>query len=506
MLIRLSSLPLHVILAMFVLCLSATGASKAHDPQEERILSKTELETHLRFLAADELMGRETGTEGNDVAARYIAEQFRNYGLEPAPGSEDFFQSVPMVRTTPPQTQRLALDGRDLKPGEDFILVRGSNIFLSAPVVDADHGMADPGDGSRDLEGKVALVKFGDEKGNNGPQSLSLKRERLTARGAVAVIELYAGHQWQMFVSYLQQPNLGLSSGDKAEESIPHLLVKKNESIREELLASKVSITASASGSEEIRSNNVVGVLEGSDSRLRQEWVALTAHFDHVGASPDLHGATAEDFIFNGARDNGMGTVALLAAAKHLAADPPARSVIFIALTAEEVGLLGSSHYVENPAVPLKQTVFVLNNDGGGYNDTSLVTVLGLDRTTAREDIARGSLKAGLEAFGGEPQIQRFFNQSDNVRFAREGIPAPTFSPGFREFDQEILRFYHRPSDEADELFDFEYLLSFARAYAYSAEFIANNPRRPAWIAGDEYEDTAKSLYGDPADSSSTQD
>jgi len=240
---------------------------------------------------------------------------------------------------------------------------------------------------------------------------------------------------------------------------------------------------------------NVIGVLRGRDPVLKDEWLALTAHFDHIGAGRDLPGATPEDSIFNGARDNGMGVTALLAAATTLSANPPARSVVFIGFTGEEAGLLGRSYYVQHPAVPLRNTVFVLNNDGAGYTDTSIVTVLGLDRTTANPEIESGCRQFGLEAFAGGPDLQMFFNASDNRNFAEKGIPAPTFCPGVRTFGEEILKYYHRPADEADEGFDFAYLQRFCEAYALAARLIANRTERPAWTPGDKFEKAAVELY-----------
>ncbi|RPJ51340.1 MAG: M28 family peptidase [Acidobacteria bacterium] len=170
--------------------------------------------------------------------------------------------------------------------------------------------------------------------------------------------------------------------------------------------------------------------------------------------------------------------------------------MLFIAFTAEEAGLLGSSYYVRNPAVPLEKTVFVLNNDGAGYTDTSIVTVLGLNRTTAAADIVTGCRESGLEATAGGFELQMFFNASDNRSFAEKGVPSPTFSPGIRSFGEEILKYYHRPTDEADESFDFAYLERFCEAYVRSAQLIADRPTRPTWVAGDKYEKAGARLYG----------
>ncbi|MGB3544808.1 M28 family peptidase, partial [Rubrivirga sp.] len=143
-------------------------------------------------------------------------------------------------------------------------------------------------------------------------------------------------------------------------------------------------------------SRNVLGLVTGSDPALRDEVVVLTAHYDGLGASMGQRGATAADSVFNGARDNGMGVAALIAAARDLAESPPARSVLLFAPAAEELGLVGSRYYVENPLVPLRETVFVLNTDGAGYSDTSVIGLIGQDRTGVGSLVEAGAAAAGL--------------------------------------------------------------------------------------------------------------
>lgn len=241
-----------------------------------------------------------------------------------------------------------------------------------------------------------------------------------------------------------------------------------------------------------VKSQNVIGVVEGSDPDLRDEYVLLTAHYDHVGVGP----ATVEgDSIYNGARDNAVGVATVMAAGKYFADHPPKRSVIFALWTAEELGLIGSEYFAENPAVPLDQIVYNLNIDGAGYNDTTKVTVVGLERTDA-ESIFESSVQAfDLEAIPSPVPELGLFNRSDNVHFARKGIPAPTFSLGFTAFDEDIQYYYHQPTDESDTV-NFNYVADYTRAYILSADQIANVAEAPFWISGDEYEDEGIQLYG----------
>lgn len=242
-----------------------------------------------------------------------------------------------------------------------------------------------------------------------------------------------------------------------------------------------------------VKSQNVIGIVEGSDPELRDEYVLLAAHYDHVGVGP----ATAEgDSIYNGARDNAVGVATVMAAGKYFSNQPPKRSVILALWTAEELGLIGSRYFTENPVVPLEQIVFNLNIDGAGYNDTTKVTVVGLERTDA-ESIFESSVQAfDLEAIPSPVPELGLFNRSDNVHFAREGIPAPTFSLGFTAFNEELQYYYHQPTDESDTI-NFNYVINYARAYILSAQRIANATDAPFWISGDEYEDAGIQLYGD---------
>jgi Zn-dependent M28 family amino/carboxypeptidase len=247
-------------------------------------------------------------------------------------------------------------------------------------------------------------------------------------------------------------------------------------------------------------SQNVLGVIPGTDPELRDEYVMLLAHYDHVGAGDHGGGmrpTTEADSIYNGARDNGMGVVALLHAARSLAADPPARSIVLFAAGAEEMGLVGSRFYAEHPLVPLEQTVFALNVDTGGYSDTSAVTVVGLERTTAAPLIREGAARAGLGLTPQPDPRMQLFRRSDNINLARRGIPAPTFSPGFLSFsDPGVADYYHQVTDEVGDL-DFAYLARFADAYAQTARLIADAPERPRWADGDEFEAAGRTLYGD---------
>jgi Zn-dependent M28 family amino/carboxypeptidase len=312
-------------------------SSQVNFPEDK--LTVSEVESHLRFLASDELMGRKPGTYGADIAARYIAEQFRAAGLKTFADSMDYFQ-----------------------------------------------------------------------------------------------------------VTFLVLSNKGASETNN----------------------SKV---------ESITSKNVIGYIEGTDSGMKNEFIVLCAHYDHLGAGR-FKGSTDTDIIFNGARDNGMGTVALICAAKTLSVKPTARPVVFIAFTGEEEGCLGSQYFVENPLISLDKIVLVLNNDGGGFNDINLIRIAGLERYSLKKIIIDAVEKYELSVMPYPSDLQYLYELSDNMPFVRKGVPALTVSPGFDKVDNEILRYIHTVEDEADDTFNYSYLLKFTRAYISIARAIADAPYR----------------------------
>ena len=240
-----------------------------------------------------------------------------------------------------------------------------------------------------------------------------------------------------------------------------------------------------------IQSQNVIGIVEGTDPKLKNEYIIYSAHYDHIGMHKSNN---PNDSIFNGARDNAVGVTTVLSMAENLAKYPTKRSALFILFTGEEKGLLGSRYYVKNPVLPLNQMVYCFNSDNAGYNDTSIATIIGLARTTAGKHIKKAAASFGITAVDDPNPAQGLFDRSDNVSFAAKGIPAPTFSLGFRSFSGDVVKYYHQPGDEAHTL-DYEYLLKFFKAYVLSGRLIANDKETPFWTSGDKYELKGKELY-----------
>ncbi|TDE13815.1 M28 family peptidase [Dyadobacter psychrotolerans] len=499
---------------LFVLCFTAfsqsTFAQKKKSLPPEFSIKKTETEAHMRFLAADELLGRRTGEQGNLVAARYIAEQFRKLGVKSvtaSTGNNAYYQAVPFEKLGAVASGEIVADAVTLKNGTDWILMSGDAMDVTAPLVYAGYGLENAEKGwndykDLDVKGKIVLVQSGTPDVQTPSEiiaSSTEKRKVAIEKGAIAVIELFnAPMPWNMVNRYFTGEKIGLAPENVSAKTIPHAWVNGKEAdITRALRAVKeVRFKTSGRKSQKVNSYNVVGLIEGSDPKLKDEYILLTAHYDHVGVGKQGGQAyTPEDSIFNGARDNAFGVVGLLAAAESFSKLPPKRSVLIVALTAEEVGLLGSQYYAAHPLLPLNKCIFNINSDGAGYNDTTIVAVMGLNRTGAKAEMETASKAFGLGIFADPSPEQGLFDRSDNVSFAKKGIPAPTFTPGFREFNGDIMKNYHQVSDNPETI-DFNYLLKFSQAYTYAARLIADMAKAPQWIAGDKYEEAAKKLYG----------
>lgn len=241
-----------------------------------------------------------------------------------------------------------------------------------------------------------------------------------------------------------------------------------------------------------------MGFIEGTDQKLKNQFIVLSAHYDHVGvaAQPKMEEGKL-DSIYNGARDNAIGVTAVINAARYFALHPPKRSILFVTYTGEEMGLLGSSYFADHPPIPLKQLVYNLNIDNASYNDTSRVTVVGLGRTSADADIEKASKAYGLASMPDPAPEQNLFDRSDNVSLAAKGIPAPTFSLGIKKFDETITNRYHQLSDEVSNM-DLNYSMKYIKSFVLAARNIANNPAQPRWRKGDKYEELWKALFQKP--------
>ncbi len=464
-----------------------------------QLITREVTETQLRYFASDELKGRGTGSKGIDMAADYIATHFQRLKIKELPGANGFFQSVPLVRKTEPEHVVVHINDQAYATTSEALWLEGLEGKVNGEIIFGGYGSADELE-KLDVKGKVVVLRAGTEGSSEARSYLrevSKKKKLLIEKGALGMIELFKSSErtsWQFYINYLSRPSIRLHEG---ESKMPIVWLNvENESLLEMISAiggKHASIDIGKIIPEMVPAKNVLGLIEGTDAELKKEYIILSAHYDHLGI---VKAIDQTDSIFNGARDNGIGMVAVMSAAKYIANHPTKRSVIFAFWAAEEKGLLGSKYFVNNPLVPLKDIVYNLNIDGAGYNDTTIISVVGLERTSAKKHILAASMQMGLDATTDPVPELNLFDRSDNVNFARKGIPAPTMSTGFTAFDNEMMKYYHKATDEAEGL-NFNYLLKYYKAYALAATAIANDANKPRWIAGDKYEAVGKELYGD---------
>ncbi len=468
----------------------------------KEFVQKPDVKMQIYFLAADEFKGRDTGTPHLDIAGRYIATWFMTNGIKPLPGYDDYFQTISFERISRPEEGIIALHDSSYQYGEDFISLNTARGEFTGPIIVLEHGMGEELDDA-DIDGKIVIVRPGAE-GQMNPQQWFMTTEEkyngLKEKGAAAVIELYDNRQlpWNVLVQFLDDDRLAVAEGpdENGEREIPHIWMNSTtqdlHAAFSEIESSDVSISITGEPSEILKSSNVIGYIEGTDPDLRDEYLLLGAHYDHIGIE---EGQEDGNYIYNGARDNAVGTAGIMLAARYLALHPPKRSVIFAAWTAEEIGLLGSNYFTENSPVPLDQIIYNINIDGAGYNDTTKVTVIGLERTEAEDDFRAAAAAFGLEAIPDPVPEQNLFDRSDNASFARLGIPAPTYSLGITAFDEEINRYYHTVEDEPQTI-NYPYVTQYLRSFLLAAQKVADSDEAPFWREGDTYEEAGLELYG----------
>lgn len=462
----------------------------------EKNVQKTELEFHFYFLASDEMRGRNTGTIENEIAARYIAERFRSYGVKMAPGMDSYFQPVSLVKEVTPIKAELKVGDSTFVLEEDMVFYSSTNGDFEGEIVYVGYGLEEDLEGF-DLEGKLVVAKAGNGNPNERFTPYTIKKQRLIAEaGGLGLVELYkpSRYPWKMIVYYFSGEKFKLDKGDKKKSSLPSAWLYDKEgsllTFFEEMSGQEGLLTVSGNVNKKITVPNVVGYIEGTDPKLKDEYILISAHFDHLGVSPN-----DGDSIWNGARDNGIGVANMLTAAEYLVKNPPKRSVAFLACNAEEKGLFGSRWYADHPIIPLNKTIFNLNADTGGYNDVTKVTVVGFNRTSITSLLSQASDAFGLLAIDDPLPEKNFYDRSDNVSFAAKGVPAVSFGPGYTEMNEEITKYYHQPTDEPNTL-DYEYLTKYTKAYIYAVTLIGNYGGKIFWTPGDKYEKAGKQLYG----------
>lgn len=524
-------------------CTMQSSTTSYNEPQAR----EDAVRAHMKFLADDLLEGRDTGTRGYDIAANYVASQFEQLGLQPY-GEDEYFQWMPAVRT------RLVDDSASFTVHHDdhsvelayptaFFTgpsavatdqsVTGELVFVGYGMVSDTFEINDYA--GLDVEGKIVVMLTGRPEHLPSEEAAHLSRlksDLAAEHGAVGIITLHtpqreAVRPYETSLSYLNAPsvrwvdNEGQVQGNSSIHGSAYLHYEHAEplfaaaeydlqDIFAQLEANQspagfdlgVSATlARKSTRETLRSPNVIGVIEGSDPTLKDEYVVYTAHLDHLGLVSD---PSAENQVFNGLLDNASG-VAIMMETAHMFAQAkaqgngPRRSIMFVALTAEEKGLLGADYFAEHPPVAIEQLVANVNLDMPvllyPFAD---VVAFGAAHSSLGDVVERAAGRYGIGSSPDPMPEQAIFTRSDHYMLVTRGIPAVFLMTGFTSQDENenggevwaqfFAEQYHRPHDDIPSLTEtygeirYDFAALFAQINFAIGEEIANNQERPYWL------------------------
>ncbi len=511
-------------------------------------LSGERMRSHVKFLASDLLEGRGVGTRGGDLAVEYIAAQFALSGLKPAGDNGTYFQKFTLVGALPQEATQMT--AQSTAPGsgpavtfkwlDDFVGVtfqQKPDAEVDADAVFVGHGIVAPEyqwDDYRgvDARGKV-VVLFTGEPPSKDPKFFtgdaltyygrwSYKYEEATRRGAAGVLIIHttptASYGWNVVRSSWSREDLAMKlapgaqalgfagwvtteAGDRIASSLGKkaqelLAMADTRGFRAQPLPLRFHIRAPAK-IREVETRNVIGKVEGSDAQLKSEAVIFSAHWDHLGVGDPVRG----DAIYNGAQDNATGCGVLLELARAWAALPqkPRRSALFLAVSAEESGLLGSQYYGEHPAIPAGKTALAINYDSlPPRGRTRDVLMRGAERTTAFPLVQEAARRFNFMLAPDPRPFAGSYYRSDHFSFARVGIPAFSVDSGHdllgqpagsgqKLADEYTEARYHQPSDEYRDDWDFAAMEAYGRFGFVINMNAANLPTLPTWHAGDEF-------------------
>jgi Zn-dependent M28 family amino/carboxypeptidase len=489
------------------------------------------IRSHVTFLADDLLEGRGTGTRGFDLAAKYIGAQFEAMGLQPGGLNASFFQPIPFRTAVPvpgeitlqierngkSEPLRWGLDyfGRG-DPAQTVATIRGQVVLVEHGVTASDFGIDD----YKGIEAHGKIVAFfsgapealpSAERAHYG--NLRTKLDNAIAHGAIGAIQVWdiETERVRPFVNGLRQSVTGTTAwldqngvpggrrqdirllATLSQEGTRKLLGDSPEAGKAAVPPISLSMTTTSQHSDVV-SPNIVGMLRGSDPQLRDEYVIYSAHADHLGIGPAVNG----DRIYNGAADNALGIGALIEIARaFLSLNPrPRRSIIFLAVTGEEKGLLGSDYFAENPTVPRTQIVANVNMDGVNHLfDYRAVVMQGADHSSLGRIAAQAAGRMGVMLEPDPEPEQQYFVRSDQYSFVKYGIPAIWQSVATKAVDRSIDALqvlnesrrlhYHQPSDDLSQTFDWNVVAKATRINFVLGYLIAQETARPRWNKGD---------------------
>jgi Zn-dependent M28 family amino/carboxypeptidase len=513
-------------------------------PAQDLHIAGDKIRAHVKYLASDELEGRGVGTRGEKLATQYLASQLQAEGARPGGDNGTYFQRVPLVGSTTLPDATLAISGKNGTVPLSFVKDWVGTAFSQKPDNDFDaeavfvgHGISAPEFGwddykGEDVRGKV-LIYFTNEPPSEDPNFFAghaltyygrwtYKFEEAARRGAVAALIIHttptAGYGWGVVSGSWSQerPELKLKAGENGLElaawlsqdagaklvastgkTIDELLAMSNQKSFRPIPLGVHVIGHIAVKLREIDSRNVIGRVEGADPQLQSQAVLFTAHWDHLGIGVPVNG----DKIYNGAVDNATGCAMVLEIARVWAALPekPKRSALFIFVTAEESGLLGSEYYGEHPEVSAGLTAADINFDAFyPFGKTRDVSVTGAERTTLWPLVEQDARRLNLEIKPDAEPEQGHYYRSDHFSLARVGIPSFSISQGTNYigkpadfgktvFEEYNAKHYHQPSDEYHEDWDVSGIEQMAEFGLTLGLDFANTPKLPTWKPGDEF-------------------
>jgi hypothetical protein len=499
-------------------------------------ISENAIRAHMETLSDDVMEGRGTGQRGSELAAEYISAQFHRLGLAPAGDSGSYFQRFSVVARQVESSLRFSVNGNSppLKFGHDFIawpLVGDSAVNIAAEAIFVGYGIVAPHHGRNDYaginaRGKVVIVLAGspitvDSIGTYDSYygERDYKEDEARRQGAVAMIMLMERPpSWELIATRLREGSvrrfpaeirsslavIGQMWIQTAEPLLRHAGIDIRSADFPDFQAREMGRVALRAGGPVrlIEATNVVARLAGTNSS-QDETVVVGGHYDHLGIGPAVEG----DSIYNGALDNASGTGILLAIAEAFAGTGvrPARSIIFVAFGAEELGLYGSQTFVARLEDPLKVAA-MLNLDGGNVRGRMKdASAVGLEHSTLAEPFRRAAHAEGVrvEVFTDEIR-DRFLFRSDQLSFIRAGIPALYLRHGRDPVEQSPewvaerwaefrTNRYHQPADEMLSWYTMDGLAQQARIVTRFLLDVANSPNRPSWMPASEFKSLRES-------------
>ena len=510
------------------------GSGSMTDAWAQPDQSAANIKAHMAFLASDKLKGREAGSPEFDLGADYVAAQMKQLGLKPS-GKQSYFQPVPLVASRIKDQGRLTLtdaSGRvtALEFGKDYV-VNGSplaeTLNMNAPLVFVGFGLVAPEHGrddyrGLDVKGKIVVAlngapKFLQTEERAYYRSAKVKLAAAKARGAAGAIlvntltgeELYpfpdVVRQYRRWGMTWRQPDgkpfvatplpvlagISVAGAHKLLGADTGKMLAAAETKQGQVRGFALPFSLQALLHNEIKtaeSKNIIGLLPGSDPKLKNEYIVLSAHLDHIGITPPVNG----DAINNGALDNAAGVATTLEVARLFKAGgtAPKRSLIFLIDTAEEKGLIGADYFARNPTVPAGSIVADVDLDMPILTyDFTDVTAFGADRSSIGPSVKRAAARMTIKLSPDPMPDEGIFTRSDHYRFVEQGIPAVFLATGFanggeKAYRDFLAKHYHKPSDDLSQPIRYDAGAKFARLNYEITRELADGAR-PSWNKGD---------------------